>query len=110
MFLYVITYNGLGVLCLAALRVLYGQLAAKEIIFERHVIGLNYRILGICVRQRWFSVHRVQEWITAPASNQANLLLAIRYQNRTVRLAEALDPDLWLGLVVKMQRKEFVYV
>ena len=109
-FLYCIAYNVLAVLILAALRVLYRQLAAREVIFEKHVIGVDDRILGLRTRQRWFSAHRVQEWIAVPTHNSRDLLVAMRYQDKTVTLVETLDPDLWLGLIVKMQRRKFVYV
>jgi hypothetical protein len=109
-FLYCIAYNLLALLCLTALRILYRQLAAKEVSFERHVIGIDDRVLGIRVRQRWFRADSVQQWITVPNRNGKDLLLAMRYQDSTVKLVETLDPDLWLRLLVKMQRKEFVYV
>jgi hypothetical protein len=109
-FLYCIGYNVLVVVTIVALRVLCQQLAKKEVTFERHVIGIDHRILGVRVRRQWFSVHRVQEWITVPLPNGQSLKIAMRYDNSVVTVAEALEADLWLSLVVRMQRKEFVYV
>ena len=109
-FLYCISYNTLAVLLVVALRVLYGQLAKKEVVFERHVIGIDYRILGVRVQRRWFSVHQVQEWVTVPDKDGMKLLLALRYRDRGVRLVESLDQELWLSLIVRMQRNDFVYV
>jgi hypothetical protein len=109
-FLYCIAYNLLALLCLAALRVLYRQLAAKEVSFERHVIGIDDRILGIRVRQRWFRADSVEQWITMPNRNGRDLLIAMRYRDKTIKLVETLDPDLWLSLIVQMQRKDFTYV
>lgn len=109
-FLYCIAYNVLFSLAIVALRALYRQLAKKEVTFERHVVGIDYRVLGVRVQRKWFSVHRVQEWITVPKSSGRELMLAIRYQDRVVTLVDSLDSDLWLAVVVRMQRKDFVYV
>lgn len=108
--LYQIGWAALWFICAVSLRILYGQLAAKRITFERHVIGIDYRILGIRTQRRWFSVYRVQEWITEPLRNERKILLAIRYNDRMVRLVDTLDNDLWLSLVIRMQRKDFVFV
>lgn len=109
-FLYCIAYNVLFSLAIVAFRVLYRQLAKKEVTFERHVVGIDYRILGLRVQRKWFSVHRIQEWITVPKKDGQELMLAFRYQDRVVTVVDALDSDLWLALVVKMQRKDFVFV
>ncbi|ADV80895.1 hypothetical protein [Terriglobus saanensis] len=109
-FLYYIACSILLVITSLALRVLYRQLAKKEVTFERHVIGIDYRILGMRVQRQWFSVYRVQEWVIVPERDGRRLMLAIRYQDRVVTVVDTLDSDLWLALVVRMQRKEFVYV
>ncbi len=109
-FLYCIAYNVLFVLTLLALRVLYKQLAKKEVTFERHVIGIDYRILGVRVQRKWFSVHQIQEWVTVPKQDGRQLLLAIKHHDRLVTIVDTLNADLWLALVVRMQRKDFVYV
>jgi hypothetical protein len=109
-FLYCIAYNALFVVTILVIRVLYRQLAKKEVTFERHVIGIDYRILGMRVQRQWFSVYRVQEWMTFPHTDGLRLKLAMRYRDRVVTVVDSLDADLWLALIVRMQRKEFVYV
>lgn len=109
-FLYCIAYNVLWFNCAFTLRVLYMQLAAKQVVFERHVIGIDYRILGIRLQRRWFSAHRVQQWIIEPNRDGYTVLVAICYQDRLIRLVETLDSDIGLSLVARMQRKEFAYV
>jgi hypothetical protein len=109
-FLYCLAYNALIVVAVLAFRVLYTQLAKKEVTFERHVIGIDYRILGVRLQRKWFSVHRVQESMTIPLREGRTLKLAMRYQDHLVTVVDSLETDLWLALVVRMQRKEFVYV
>jgi len=109
-FVFCAAYNAFIVALIMSLRILYGQLAKKEVVFERHVIGIDYRILGMRVQRRWFSAYQVQEWVTVPNRDGMKLLLALRYRDRIVRVAESLDQELWLSLVVRMQRKDFVYV
>jgi hypothetical protein len=101
----------LVIVCGLCLHVLYTQLAAKKVIFERHVVGLDEYLLGMRVRRRWFSVHRVQTWIQEANRDGQTLKISLLYKDGDrVRLVEALDHDVHLALVVRMQRKEFVYV
>lgn len=109
-FVYIIACNSLALICFISLKVLFHQLAAKEIVFERHVIEVSHRILGVRVRQQWFSAASIQEWITVQNSNGKDVFLAIRYRDRTISLVETLDYGLWISLVVRMQCKEFTYV
>lgn len=101
----------LVLVCGFCLHVLYGQLAAKRVPFERHVVGVDEYLLGIRVRRRWFSVYRVQAWIQEANRDGRTLRISLRYKDGdTVRLVSTLDRDIHLALLVRMQRKDFVYV
>ncbi|MEK6399105.1 MAG: hypothetical protein V4734_13535 [Terriglobus sp.] len=101
----------LVIVCGFCLHVLYTQLAAKRVIFERHVVGVDEYLLGIRVRRRWFSVHRVRAWIQEENHDGRTVRIDLLYKDGDrVRLVETLDRDLHLALVVRMQRKDFVYV
>jgi len=71
---------------------------------------LTTAFCGMRVQRQWFSVQRVQEWITTHHREGHRLKLTMRYQDRVVTVVDSLDSDLWLALVVRMQRKQFVYV
>lgn len=101
----------LVIVCGFCLNVLYTQLAAKKVIFERHVVGVDEYLLGIRVRRRWFSVHRVHAWIQEPNRDGQTVRISLLYKDGdSIRLVETLHRDIHLALVVRMQRKDFVYV
>ena len=87
-FLYFVPVDVCLITTFIAMRVLYRQVTKKEVTFERHVIGIDYRILGVRVQRKWFSVHQVQEWITVAGKNGQELRLAIKHRDRVVTIAE----------------------
>lgn len=94
----------------AALRMLYLELNYKTLRFERHVITVENRLLGIRVQHRWINSDWVQAWSVKYLKAGLQVRVSIRFQDEQITLIDHMDCDLWTQVLTRMQRKEFAYV
>ncbi|GAA3752978.1 hypothetical protein GCM10022270_09530 [Terriglobus aquaticus] len=111
-FLYDILSNLLLFTGVFAVRALLRQLVTRKIIFERWVIGVEERLLGIRVRRRWINVSRITRWLDI-LNPQGTATIGFEFaktRERTSKVIWQMPSDQWLNLITRMQRKDFVYV
>lgn len=111
-FLYCVLSDALLYTGFLGIRTLLRQLVTRTISFERHVVGVEDRLLGLRLRRRWFSVHRITEWLGTDGS-RGRIIVGFRFaksRSRVTKVEWQMQADQWLNLITRMQRKDFAYV